>query len=340
MKKMVMIILAALVILSCQKKADNTEEEAQSLAVFVPGVLAGSPTYEMMDRGVRQAAEEFGGTTVKTVEGGFNQGEWISQVTALAASRQYDVIFTSNPSMPEICSEVQESYPDQKFVIWDGYRENQPNMATMQFNDRELAFIMGHLAYQITAGNMEFTNPDLKIGLIVGQEYPVMNQAIIPGFEQGILAQGDPSSQVDIRVLGNWYDAGKATELANSMFDAGVDIIMPIAGGANQGVIAAAKERGKYVLWYNTDGYSISPQIVGSGQIEAEKAAYQWTKAALEGSLEYGKAITVGIQDGFITFLTDHKNFSQKVSPEIQEAQKALMERFQSGDLSLDMPKL
>ncbi|WP_028974596.1 BMP family ABC transporter substrate-binding protein [Spirochaeta cellobiosiphila] len=342
MKKSTLLILMAVstfLFMSCGNKQEAAGDGKLSLAVFVPGVLAGSPTYEMMDKGVRKAASEFDNVSVKTIEGGYNQGEWLSQVTALAASKEYDIIFTSNPSLPELCAEAQKSYPDQKFVIWDGYRENQPNMATMRFNDRELAFLLGHLARQITQGQMPLANPDQKIGLIVGQEYPVMNGAIIPGFKQGVLALGE-GTEVDIRVVGNWYDAGKATELANSMFDSGVDVILTIAGGANQGVVAAAKERGKYVLWYNTDGYSIDSHIVGSGLLLADKAAYEWTKKALEGTLEYNKAITVGVKEGYIDFISDNKNYIKQVSPEIQQAQSQLMDRLKKGELTLSMPKL
>ncbi|HEB09960.1 MAG TPA: BMP family ABC transporter substrate-binding protein, partial [Spirochaetales bacterium] len=37
---------------------------------------------------------------------------------------------------------------------------------------------------------------------------------------------------MDFRVIGNWYDANKAADLANSMIDSGVDVIATIAGGA------------------------------------------------------------------------------------------------------------
>ena len=37
---------------------------------------------------------------------------------------------------------------------------------------------------------------------------------------------------------------------------------MPISGGANQGVLAAAKELGFYVSWFDNNGYSKAPVTI------------------------------------------------------------------------------
>lgn len=342
MKRNILVLLVTTLFLwACGGDISTDTKDAEiSVALFIPGVLAGSPTYEMMNEGVKKAAQEKKNVKVRVVEGGYNQAEWQSQVTALAATKEYDFIMTTNPAMPEICAEVRKNYPNQKFLIWDGYLEGNKGIVTVQFNDRELAYIMGYLARLITQAQLKGTNPDLKVGLIAGQEYPVMNQAIKPGFEQGMLSLG-AGVELDFRVIGNWYDATKATELANSMFDSGVDVILPIAGGANQGVVSAAKERGAYVLWYNTDGYSIQPGIVaGSGLIRADKAAYDWTKQAFEGTLEWGTATTVGVKDGYIDLITNNSQYKKIIPKEAQSKLAELLQRMKSGELVLEMPKL
>ena len=101
----------AIVCLALLAAAPLFAAQPVSMAVFVPGVAAGSPIYEQLVSGARKAAAEFPSLTLKIVEGGFNQAEWPERVTSLAAAGTYDYILTSNPSLPSICAEVGKSFP-------------------------------------------------------------------------------------------------------------------------------------------------------------------------------------------------------------------------------------
>lgn len=325
-----------LMFLSCSPKEEKATENSSkvlSLAVFVPGVLAGSPTYEMMDAGVRKAAEEKG-ASVKTVEGGFNQAEWKSQVLALASEKKYDLIITSNPSMPEICRDIKTTFKDQNFLILEGSRIENDTVSTFLFSHLELSYMLGYLAGLVTQSDeLPGADQNLKVGLIAGQEYPEMMQRIKPGFINGIKAAA-PDGELDFRVLGNWYDAARASDLALGMFDEGVDIILTIAGGANQGVVSAAKEKGKYVLWYDTDGYSIEPGVIlGSGIIREDIAAYEQTLLALNGELEPGSSVYVGVHEGYIDFLDEEALYLEHVPESIRNAMKKETEKLRNGSL-------
>ncbi len=338
---LLMILSAAL--MSCggknteksESQAEPAESEPKSLAVFVPGVLAGSPTYEMMDKGVRKAAAEEN-ASVRTVEGGFNQAEWKSQVLALASEEKFDLIISSNPSMPEICREIGKSYPDQEFLILEGSGIENDRVSTFEFSHLELSYMLGYFAGLATASNeLEGTNRELKIGLIAGQEYPEMMQKIKPGFEQG-LAEAAPGGELDFRVIGNWYDAAKASDLAKSMFSDGVDIILTIAGGANQGVVSAAKEEGHYVLWYDTAGYKIEPGVIlGSGIIREDRAAYEQTLAALKDELPRGSASYAGVKEGYVDFVDDDPLYKEHVPESLRAAMAVELEKLRSGSLML-----
>ncbi len=333
---LITILMIAALVSSCQKKEQEISEAKSParIAVFVPGVLAGSPTYEMMDQGVRKAAEEMG-AQVKTVEGGFNQAEWATQVQTLASEKQYDLIISSNPAMPEICRKVKETYPDQDFLILEGSRIENDTVSTFLFSHLELAYMLGYFAGLVTSSDMEGANKALKVGLIAGQEYPEMNQKIRPGFLQG-LTDAAPGGEIDFRVIGNWYDATKASDLAKSMIDSDVDVILTIAGGANQGVVSAAKEAGKYVLWYDTNGYALEPgTVIGSGLIREDKAAYEQTLLALEGKLPAGSSVYAGVKEGFLDFISDDPLYIENVPEEIRKAQENMVEKFKKGQLQL-----
>ena len=335
-----MVIIIA-VVAGCSKKEDaevGTSEDFYKIAVFIPGVVAGSPTYEMLASGVKKAASERPGVSVNVVEGGFNQGDWIDSVTALASANTYDLIISSNPALPEICEEVARQFPDQRFLVLDGYLTGNNSIHTVLYNQMEQAFLVGHLAGLITTGKLTGANADLAVGLVAGTEYPIMNQVIRVGFELG-MKKIDPDISLDFRVVGNWYDAAKGAELATGIFEAGADVILTIAGGANQGVISEARKWGKYVLWFDSNGYDVAPgTVLGSSAVKQDEMAYEKTLAAIEGKLPFGTAEVVGVRDGYVEFIEDDPLYVQNVPASIREIQRELVVTLESGDFSLVMP--
>lgn len=314
------------------------DQDIFSVAVFVPGVVEGSPTYELLVAGVEEAVEEQEAATVQVVEGGFNQSLWQEGVTSLAASGDFDLIVTSNPSMPEICAAVAEAFPRQRFLVLDGYLSGNEAIHTVLFNQREQGFLSGYFAGLVTTSDMENANPEPRVGLLAGQEFPIMNGVILPSYELGLKAV-DPDGTVDFRILGNWYDASKAADLASNMIDGGADTILAISGGGNQGVITSARQRGAYVLWYDTSGYDEAPGIVvGSSMVRLDRAAYEKTTAAIEGRLAYGEAVILGVQEGYVTYDTENREFQRHVPESIRQELEAMLDRLESGDLVLEMP--
>jgi basic membrane lipoprotein Med (substrate-binding protein (PBP1-ABC) superfamily) len=339
MNKFTTVSLVLLVLLAGIAFAGGSSEESDefSVGVFVPGVVAGSPTYEAMVAGVQRAVDE-GGGTVLVVEGGFNQGQWKDLVTEMAADGSYDVIITSNPAMPAIAAEVAESFPNQRFAILDGYLEGNPAIYAVKYNQWAQGFLIGHLAGLLTVGDMEGTNPDLRIGLLAGQDYPDMTLSILPGFQAGA-DRAAPGTTVDFRVLGNWYDAARASEMASAMMDAGADVILTIAGGGNQGVIDAIRARGGYVLWFDVDGYDAAPGIIaGSTEIAQERAAYELTRGAREGSIRYGSTDLVGVPGGWVRFVEENPLYLETVPAQIRAAQRAMIEAVEAGDIVMEAP--
>ena len=326
---LILLLTTSSILISCT----NTEKETHlnskqySVAVFIPGVIAGSPTYEMMAKGAQRAINEADDGTIKIIEGGYNQGEWLEKITVLASSKEYDLIVSTNPAMPAICDEISKQFPDQKFFLLDGFLEGNKSIYTFRYNQQEQGFLSGYFAALVTSSNMKGANSNLEIGLIAGQEYPDMMQSILPGYTAGA-HNVNSSISVDFRVVGNWYDAEKARALAESMYNSGVDVILAIAGGANQGVITAAGNLEKYVLMYDVSSYDIAPGIIiGSTVIEQERAAYEKIKLAIKGKMKFGTADLATVKDGWIGFDNKHKLYLQNVSLEVQEKQKDIIEQ-------------
>lgn len=317
----------------------ETKTKEYSIAVFVPGIVSGSPVYEMLVAGVEKAVQDANGrgiqASVQVVEAGTKQADWGFKMTSLVAEGKHSLIISSNPAMPEIIAPISEQFPDQDFLVFDGFFEGNEHITTFRYNQREQAFISGYMAALVSSSTMKFANPEKKIGLVAGQEYPAMTNIILPAYLEGARAV-NPSFEVDFRIVGNWYDAAKGAELARAMKNAGVDVIMPISGGANQGVVSAAQEALFYIAWFDDNGYAKAPGFVVSSAIMAqERLVMEQTSAYLDGTLVKGKASTVGLSQKYIDFVSDDPVFIQTVPQKIRDEQASLMQKLYSGELAL-----
>ncbi len=333
-----LLILMIPTTLAALGQREAPPSDSYRIGVFVPGVVDGSPTYEMLVAGTQQAAAEGDNVSVSVVEGGFNQATWEENLMSMAASGRYDLIVTSNPSMPELAEAVAQNVPGVQFLILDGYMEGNDRIHTVLFNQREQAFLAGYFAGLVTTSPMPGARPQRRIGLLAGQEYPIMNEVILVGYREGAQTV-DSAIEVDFRVLGNWFDAGQAQEIATDMMALGADVILTIAGGGNQGVVSAARERGGYVIWYDDSGYDEGPGIVaGSTVVRQDQATYTAVAQAIRGETPWGSALILGVADGAVGFDLEHPEFRQTVPREIANRMDAILAELRGGGRELPMP--
>lgn len=334
MKKIAFFLSLFLVfsLFSCQ----NQKVSTKTIAVFVPGAVAGSPIYEQLVAGVKKAAVDLPEGSVSILEAGFNQAEWLDKLKNLAASGKWDFIVSSNPAIPELCLEVLKSFPNQKFIIADAYLNGNANIHTSLYNQKEQGYLAGYLAALIAKDMGKSVN----LGVVIAQHYPTLDKAILPGFLQGAQAVAK-DAKIDVRMIGNWFDANKAMELSNAMIDAGVSAILPVAGGATQGVIGAAKAKAIPLMYLDGDGYTIAPGVVlGCITLSQERLVFETVSAALKGTLEFGKAQILGVKDGYVNFDAENPDFMKGVSPEIAKKMAELVNALKNGTLLVDMEAL
>ncbi|MGP1438466.1 MAG: BMP family ABC transporter substrate-binding protein [Treponema sp.] len=333
-----LVFVLAIFFVSCAK--EEKKDDTMNIAVFLPGVRAESPIYDMLATGVEKAVENAknNGKNVELLllEAGTNQGQWVEKLSNIAAENKYDVIISSNPSMPSIAKQVLEKFPNNKFLLLDAYCADEPKITTFKYNQYEQAYIAGYIAALVSASDMKNANKEAKIGLIAGQEYPDMNNIILPSFLAGAKSV-DEKMEVDFRIVGNWYDASKGAELASSMYNDGVDVIMPICGGANQGVITSAKENNFYLVWCDSNGYARAEGlVVGSAMIEQETLAYEKTTEFINKTLVEGKAEILGMKEGYIKFITDDPLYISTVPQAIREKQDEMLNKIKNNQLDVE----
>jgi len=331
--KRTVLILAALAALLVAASAKPVK-----IAVFVPGVTAGNAIYQGLADGVKKAASATKNAEVKVYEAGFNQSEWEDKLTSLVASGSYDFVITSNPSMPDLCAKVGANFPGQKFICLDGYLRGNPNIYTVLYNQTEQGYVTGYLAGLITTSTKSVlagANSEKKVGFLIAQHYPVMDKIIGPGFAAGLRAV-DAAITVDQRVLGNFYDASKAADLAKSMYGAGADVILPIAGGANEGVYKTAESLGRYVVVFDGNDFARAPKnILGCTVLHQDRLACEKTMAAIAGTLKFGTADIVGMKDGYIEFLENDPAYLASVPRALRSRMQKVVADIKSGKLVL-----
>ena len=306
-----------------------------SVAVFIPGVVSGSPTYEQLVAGATKAVAATKGATMKVIEAGYNQGEWQDRLAAVAASGQFGLIVTSNPSMPDLCAAVARQFPKMRFLVTDGWLQGNPAIHTVLYNQYEQAWILGYLAGLVATTPLGAHKPHGMAAMVVGQHYPTLDRLIEPGFEAGLRA-ADPEARFSDRVLGNWYDANKAAELAKSLIGEGADVILPIAGGAGQGVLTAAKEAGVKALWFDNSGYGLAPGVVVGSAISRQDRLVEERLSTIlsgKGASLFGQAEVVNAAQGYIDF-DDSGEAYRNLPASIRDAMTKQIAALRDGSLA------
>ena len=343
MKKALIITLlfAMIFAVSCVKRQSPRQTGIDlSVLVFIPGVIAGSPPYELMAEGALEFAQNNPNVSVKIYEAGFNQAQWEQQIAEMVSGGHYDIVLSSNPSLPEISANVGKMFPNQKFIITDAHYEGNPQIRTYLYNQYEQAFFLGYLAGLITTSVMPRANSQKRVGFIAAQEFPLLTRQMIPGFLDGARL-ADPEIELDRRIIGSWADANKAAELASAMMDTGVDVFTSIAGGAAQGIIKTAIEIGAYIVSFNTNEYQQAPGvIVGCGIMEQKKLVIEILEQALAGEIQYGISETAGLKEGYLGFIFDDPGYYNSLHEDIREKFELFMDNLNAGRINYTVPAL
>jgi simple sugar transport system substrate-binding protein len=331
MKRIIAVLLLLFVFFAfgCARRSGNARtQDSFSVLVFITGMIAGSPSYEMMAEGALEFAQNNPNVSIKIYEAGMNQALWEQQLGEMVSGGEYDVVIGSNPSLPELCVNIARIFPEQKFIILDAHHEGHPQIKTYFYNQYQQSYILGYLAGLITTSEMRHANNQKKIGFIAAQEYPLLTRHMVPGFLEGARLV-DPEIELDFRVIGSWADANKAAELASAMIDAGVDVFTSIAGGAAQGLIRTAAGRGAYMVWHNTNAYHLAPGfIVGCGIMEQKKLTIEVLNDIVAGRIQYGESDVLGVTEGYLGFIFDDPGFRDNIPADIQERFETFFNNF------------
>lgn len=144
-----------------------------------------------------------------------------------------DIVVTSFLRITEAFNATAKAHPEVKFVHLYGLpEEGYTNLVTALFRSQEVFYVSG-----VFGGSLSATG---QVGFVGGEPLPSI-EADFAAYEAG--AKSVKSSiKASKAYVGNWDDAAKGNQIATQMYGSGVDVIQTDSGGADGGVVEAAKK--------------------------------------------------------------------------------------------------
>ena len=230
----------------------------------------------------------------------------------------------------ESITEVAANNPDTLFGIIDSAPDGTDNLAGLVFAEHEGSFLVGAAAaLKSTTGT---------VGFIGGVDIDLIRR-FHAGFEAGARAVN-----ADIRILDayiteppdfdGWFQPAEAKIVAQSMYEAGADVIYHAAGGSGAGLFEAAKEYSESTgthVWaigvdsdqYNTSAEEVRPYILTSMLKRVDVAVYSTIEAAANGDFTGGTTVFNLAVDGVGYSTTG--GFVDDIVPQLEEFKQAIV---------------
>lgn len=349
MKKIIALLLAAIMVLGLAACASKTETAAESdvknVVYIVNGNLGDKSFFDSAQAGIDELVAA-GRITCKTIElGGTDedQPKWLSTLYDVSASGEYDLVICGTYQMPDYLKEVATKYPDQLYLIFDDntYAGNNSNVVNITYKQNDMGYLVGtYAACMTTDTSLNNVNADAVLGFVGGVDSPVINDFLV-GFIEGAQSV-NADVKVDTRYTNDYVDTAIAKEYGLSMInDNKCDIIWGVAGNAGNGAAEAALETGK--AWFI--GVDSDQELTLSSDLAALTLTSglknignsliwifdQWDA----GKTYWGQEVQLGLAEGGVGIVTD-KNFDKYASAETKAAVEAAEAGIRDGSIKVD----
>jgi basic membrane protein A and related proteins len=208
----------------------------------------------------------------------------------------FSVVYAIGFLMSLDLDQVAKQNPKQRYAIVDAVVDD-PNVVSITFREQDGSFLAGALAAMVSKSH--------HLAFLGGQDIPLLRK-----FEAGYIAgarEVDPSIRVDVKYVGNFDDVAAGQELADVLYNSGVDIVYAAAGKAGLGAIDAVKSRaGDYVIGVDSDQDGLAPGKVLTSMVKkVDVAVYDVAASVRAGKPMHGHVV-FGLKDGAIG-LTDFR---------------------------------
>jgi basic membrane protein A len=258
------------------------------------------------------------------------QGE---QLLRRAGTSGFGLVIDLEFSHGEVLPTIAKAYPQVDWVFLNN-KISGDNIASILFNEQDSSYLAGALAAMMTTqtGNPKI-NPDKKIGVIGGTKSVGIDK-FLSGYVQGA-HDVDKDVQVLTAYSNSFGDPAKGTQLADTMFQQGADIVYQVAGGTGAGVIQSAKRNNHYAIGVDDNQDKLAPGFVLTSVLKRSDLAVQKVVDLYAGGrFPGGQTITLGLNEGGVG-LTDFQYTKQDIPQDVQTKVADLQKKIASGELKV-----
>jgi basic membrane protein A len=256
-----------------------------------------------------------------------NSNDYVTNLQKLASEPNPPVLIVAvGFLMTDAVNQTARQYPNQNFVIIDGFVPGLPNVLSVQFKTNEGAAVAGALAAFATS-----CYGGTKVGLVLGIEIPILWTFEI-GYKWGVswaynysqsigkpISIGAPGTHpVIYQYTGSFSDPAKGEAAATAQFNQGAVVSYNVAGSTGNGIFTAAQKLAPpgatmgppFGIGVDSDQDWVAPGFVLASQMKrVDTAVYQSTQLALNGSFrqvvqKFGGVWTVGMKEGDVALST------------------------------------
>ena len=294
------------------------------------------------NEGVLKAKEEFGikYTSIESQK----KEDYEPNLQALVDTG-CNLTFGIGYQIADAVSKAAKNNPEANFCLIDAEAKGE-NILSVTFKEEEGSFLVG-----VIAGLMTKTN---KVGFIGGKDtetilkfesgFAAGVKAVNPEAAKGLISSDGSSAGTTVKYADSFADTNKGFELANSLFEAGCDVIYHAAGGVGIGMFQATqklKKSGKEVWAIGVDmDQSITlPEykdvILTSMLKRVDIATYDAVKAMVEGSYKPGNKV-IGIAEGGVGIADTTSNNTPE---EVINRAKEYEEKIKAGEIKVPVER-
>jgi basic membrane protein A and related proteins len=262
-----------------------------------------------------------------------------------------DLIITVGFLLAPATGAAAQENPDTDFAIVDSTAQDADgnpieveNVKPLEFNTAEAAFLAGYLAAGMTETG--------KVATYGGVDIPTVT-IFMDGYVDGVAHYNETHGE-DVEVLGwnkesqsgsivgTFEDQSKGKAVSDEFYNAGADIVMPVAGPVGAGTLASAKEgEDRKVIWVDADGYetnSADPEAQSVILTSVMKEMTVGVEDVITGAAggEFDATPYVGTLENGGVGLAPFHDFEEDVPAELSEELETLEQSIISGDVVVE----
>ena len=281
---------------------DDTDAVPLRVTMIYPSDCIGDSGYcDSFHIGVRTAEAELGISLTEVA--GMESDPTATEMQLREAAQNSDLVLAAGYQMGAPLANVAPDFPDTKFAIFDGVLD-VPNVASINYKANEGSFLVGAIA--------ALKSESGKTGYIGGADVPLLHE-----FEAGYIAgvhAVNPDAGVTVEYISEdetgFGMPDRAKEIALAQYESGIDVIYVAAGGSGNGVLEAAREQQKFIIWVDSNGNYLEPGIVLTSMVkELSASVIKVITETAAGTFIEG-ARYLGLEDGGVSYAVDEHNQS------------------------------